>query len=313
LASTSAAPGAAQPPRNYLSNASAGAVTLLATPDSVGFPSAPLGVSDSQTIQLKNVGSSTVTVASATISGAGFTITGLVLPLSLPSNAVATFNVVFSPTVTGAVTGSVSIGSNVATISISLRGSGVVATDAVSSSPSSLRLGNVAVGSIGSLSTTLTDKGNSAVTISGVTVSGVGFTVSGVSDGMNIGPSQAAVLTVDFAPQGIGVETGSVTITSNATDSPSTISVSGTGIAATDYSVSLGWTASTSSGVTGYNVYRSITSAGPFTNIVPSPLAGVAYTDNTVAAGQEYYYYVTSVNSGGEESTYSNQIAAIIP
>jgi hypothetical protein len=287
--------------------------TLLATPASVGFPGAPLGVSDSQTIQLKNIGSSIVTVSSATISGSGFTITGLTLPLSLPSNTVATFNVVFFPTVTGAVTGSVSISSNVATVSISLRGAGVVATDAISSSPASLRLGNVSVGSIGSLSTTLTDKGNSAVTISGVTVSGTGFTVSGVSDGMNIGPSQSAVLTVDFAPQGIGVQTGSVTITSNATDSPSTVSVSGTGIAATNYSVALDWTASTSSGVTGYNVYRAIVSAGPFTNIVPSPLAGVAYTDNTVQAGQEYYYYVTSVDSDGEESTYSNQIAAVIP
>jgi hypothetical protein len=87
LASTNAAlgaAGAAQPPRNYLSNASAGAATLLATPDSVVFPGAPLGVSDSQTIQLKNIGSSIVTISSATISGTGFTLTGLTLPLWRP-------------------------------------------------------------------------------------------------------------------------------------------------------------------------------------------------------------------------------------
>ena len=36
-------------------------------------------------------------------------------------------------------------------------------------------------------------------------------------------------------------------------------------------------------------------------------------TDDHVAAGQTYYYVVTTVNSDLEESVYSNQASAVIP
>ena len=38
-----------------------------------------------------------------------------------------------------------------------------------------------------------------------------------------------------------------------------------------------------------------------------------SYTDTTVLAGETYYYVVTSVNSTGEESSYSNQASITIP
>jgi fibronectin type 3 domain-containing protein len=77
-------------------------------------------------------------------------------------------------------------------------------------------------------------------------------------------------------------------------------------------SVLLNWAVSSSSGVVGYNVYRSSVSGGPYAKLVSSPVAGTSYTDNTVQAG-EYYYVVTSVESNGTESTYSNQAAVDVP
>jgi hypothetical protein len=79
------------------------------------------------------------------------------------------------------------------------------------------------------------------------------------------------------------------------------------------HSVALSWTASTSSTVTGYNVYRGAVSGGPYTKLTASPVTAVAYTDFAVQAGQTYYYVTTAVDGSGNESAYSNQAQAVVP
>lgn len=80
----------------------------------------------------------------------------------------------------------------------------------------------------------------------------------------------------------------------------------------TVHSVSLSWTASTST-VVGYNVYRGTQSNGPYTKLNPAPVPVVSFTDNTVTAGQIYYYVTTAVDGNNNESGYSNQVSATIP
>lgn len=75
--------------------------------------------------------------------------------------------------------------------------------------------------------------------------------------------------------------------------------------------VTLNWTASPSQNVSGYKVYRSASSAGPFT-LLQSLGSVTSYTDNTVLSGQTYYYAITSVNSSNNESSYSNIAQAVI-
>jgi fibronectin type 3 domain-containing protein len=41
--------------------------------------------------------------------------------------------------------------------------------------------------------------------------------------------------------------------------------------------------------------------------------ATTSYPDTTVQAGQTYYYVATAVDGSGAESTYSNQVQAVIP
>ncbi|HUY14245.1 MAG TPA: hypothetical protein VMX16_11545 [Terriglobia bacterium] len=79
------------------------------------------------------------------------------------------------------------------------------------------------------------------------------------------------------------------------------------------HSVSLSWTASTSTGILGYNVYRSLTSGGPYSKLNSTPVSGTTYLDSSVIAGQTYYYVATAVGQGNVESAYSNQAAATIP
>jgi hypothetical protein len=76
-------------------------------------------------------------------------------------------------------------------------------------------------------------------------------------------------------------------------------------------SVALQWDASTSP-VIGYNVYRSSSSGGAYTKLNSTLLGGTSYTDNTVGAGQTYYYVVRSVDSTNMESVPSNEAVAAI-
>lgn len=79
------------------------------------------------------------------------------------------------------------------------------------------------------------------------------------------------------------------------------------------HSVTLNWTASTSSNVIGYNVYRGILTGGPYAKLTSSPVTANSYTDFTVLAGLTYYYVTTAVNNKNVESAYSNQAQAVVP
>jgi fibronectin type 3 domain-containing protein len=78
------------------------------------------------------------------------------------------------------------------------------------------------------------------------------------------------------------------------------------------HTVTLSWSASAST-VTGYNIYRSTISGGPYTQVNTALESALNYVDNTVQSGQRYYYVVTSVDSSGKESAFSNQVIATIP
>ena len=83
--------------------------------------------------------------------------------------------------------------------------------------------------------------------------------------------------------------------------------------AAAAHSVMLKWTASPSSGVSGYNVYRSTAAGTGYSKINSSLVSGLTYTDATVIDGVTYYYVSTSVDSSGDESSYSEQVQVIVP
>ena len=77
------------------------------------------------------------------------------------------------------------------------------------------------------------------------------------------------------------------------------------------HSVQLNWQASSSTGVSGYRVYRSTISGGYYA-LVASP-AGLTFTDSSVQSGATYYYVVAALNSTGQLSPYSNQVKAVVP
>ncbi len=76
--------------------------------------------------------------------------------------------------------------------------------------------------------------------------------------------------------------------------------------------VALSWTASQSPGIAGYNIYRSVTSGGPYTRMNSSLDSNTSYNDQAVQDGYTYYYVTTAVDSQGNESSYSNEAFATI-
>jgi hypothetical protein len=282
---------------------------IAISPTSLSF-NTTVGQTDVQTVTITNNGTSTLHLKSDTVSGADFATSGLSLPTAVSVGQSISFTVQFTPTSTSTVSGSIAFTDNAPASpqALSLTGDGTTAALSLGASPTSLDFGNVQAGNNNSLTTAVTNNGNSDVTISSVTVTGTGYSASGVTSGLIISPSQTVTLTITFAPTALGSASGSVSIASNATNSPTTISLSGE-----SHTVLLSWTASTSSGVTGYYIYRA-TSSGSYTKLnSSSPVSTTQYTDTTVQAATSYSYEVAAVDSSGVESSPSSPTTVNVP
>lgn len=82
--------------------------------------------------------------------------------------------------------------------------------------------------------------------------------------------------------------------------------------ATTNHVVDVSWKASTTSDVTGYNLYRSPDGVN-WKKANVSLIASTLYTDATVANGSTYYYAATAVDIYGHESSKSGSIKVAVP
>jgi hypothetical protein len=205
------------------------------TPNSTSeaFGSVTVGAQQSQTMMLTNTGTSSVDISQATVSGTGFSVSGIATPLTLTAGQSTTFSVTFTPAAAGSASGTLTLTSNASdpTLAIPLSGTGVAA-GALGASPTSLSFGSMTVGSNQSLSQTVTNTAGSSVTISQLAVSGSGFSVSGITTPLTLTAGQSTTFSVTFTPAAAGSASGSLTLTSNASNPTLAIPLSGTGIAA---------------------------------------------------------------------------------
>lgn len=119
--------------------------------------------------------------------------------------------------------------------------------------------------------------------------------------------TEFSVPTPNSGPWGINL--GPAVSTAQAPNPPT--NVTGTNSTITGQPV-ISWTASTSPGVSSYNVYRSTSPSGPFTLV--GNTTSTTFTDNSAAGacgGTNFYYVVTAVGAGNTESGYSNETNAI--
>ncbi|MGA2459499.1 MAG: choice-of-anchor D domain-containing protein, partial [Terriglobales bacterium] len=204
---------------------------MAANPTSLALGNVQVGSSASLSETLTNTGGTSLTISAAAASGTGFSLSGLALPVTLTAGQSTSFTVLFSPTASGAASGSISItstGSN-PNLSIPLSGTGVT-QGTLTANQTSLAFGSVQIGNSTSLSETLSNTGGSSLTISAATVSGTGFSLSGLTLPVTLTARQSTSFTVLFSPTASGAASGSVSITSNASGSNLSIPLSGTGV-----------------------------------------------------------------------------------
>lgn len=233
--------------------------------------------------------------------------------VTVPANATsATFPAQVSA-VTSSQTAVLTASANAATatFSVLLAASGPM----LSVNATSVSFGTVALNSTSTQSVILTAAGTQPVTVSAIAVTGTGFSLASISLPLTLNPGQTATLNLSFLPTVLGSFAGQMTITSNASSAGTVVvGLTGTGASTTTYQIDLTWQAPASSSdpVVGYNVYRS-TGGGAFQLLNPVVTTRVSFVDNNVQNGVSYGYYVTSVDSAGNESAPSNTWSAAIP
>jgi hypothetical protein len=75
--------------------------------------------------------------------------------------------------------------------------------------------------------------------------------------------------------------------------------------------VTLAWDPNPGTTTVGYNLYRSETPGCCYKKINGNPLPQSQYTDILVERSRRYYYRVTTVDSKGQESSFSEEVSAV--
>jgi len=234
----------------------AGSSQITLTPKAVAFGNVQVGKTQTLSATLSNTGKGQVIITHAAISGPGFALATLKLPLTINPGQKTLIGVRFTPTAGGMKQGTISLLGNTLvrsgrrgnrdrrgaitgvsvttlpmTINLPISGLGAAAGQ-LAVSPAVLSLGRVKVGSTQTQSAVLTNSGGSAVTISHATVSGRGFRMSGLAFPLTLAPGHKKSFSITFTPQSTGTSTGSVAVTSDAPNS--VVSVPLLGVAVTN-------------------------------------------------------------------------------
>jgi hypothetical protein len=282
---------------------------LASNPTSLNFGSVPSGTTATLSETLTNSGGSSLTVSQIASSGAGFSFSGIAPPISLAAGQSVTFTVAFASTGTS-TTGSLGVTDSANSgVSVSLSGTGTLPGQ-LTVTPSVVNFGSIVAGTTQSQTGTLS-AGSTSVTVSSAGVSASQFSLGGLTLPVTISAGSSISYQLTFAPATSGSATANVTFVSNAANSPTVESLSGSATAP-QHSVALAWSPSTTTDVVAYNIYRGTVSGGPYSLLTPMN-SSTADTDSTVQSGTTYYYVVTAVDAAGTESAYSNPTQAVVP
>ncbi len=192
-----------------------------------------------QSVTLTNTGNASLAISGITLTGpnaSSFTQTST-CGSTLAASASCAISASFAPAATGTLTASIVVATNAAGSpqSLTLTGTGTAApTPSASFNNSSLTFASTVQGVAStSQSVTLSNIGNAALTISGVTLTGAN--ASSFSQTNTCGSSLAiganCTVSITFIPAATGSLTATLSVADNAVGSPQTVSLSGTGAA----------------------------------------------------------------------------------
>jgi hypothetical protein len=208
------------------------------SPSGLTFTAVSGTSSAAQTVQLTNAGNAALTITGVTIAGTGassFADTSA-CGTSLPAGFSCNISVTFTPSSVAAFSATLSIADNAAASpqTISLIGTGTpVLAPVASVTPSSLTFTATSGVSSAAQTVTLSNTGNAALSITAITLGGTG--ASSFSQTNTCGTSLAAgsncLISITFTPSSAAAFSATLSIADNASGSPQTVSLTGTGTA----------------------------------------------------------------------------------
>jgi hypothetical protein len=204
---------------------------LTLVPGAVAFPDTQVGMEAAGiTVVARNTGNAPLLISVVEIVGSGFRV--VVHDCSAPVAAGAECRIVvaFGPTTRGAASASLRVSSNapLGPVTAELVGTGIPAPlGALSATPGSLAFDGQVIRSTSALkSLTLNNSGDAAVNVGAIQVAGDFFQTN---DCGRLPIGGRCTVTVSFTPTAVGVRTGSLTITSDASNAVLEVGLSGTG------------------------------------------------------------------------------------
>jgi cytochrome c553 len=191
-----------------------------------------------RTLTVTNSGNAALNFSAIGLSGAAaadFSATGgCAVGTPVAAGGSCPLSLRFTPSTTGSRSATLTIASDASNgnASVSLAGTGqAVATPLASLSPTSLAFGSVTVGTDSSVQTvTLTNGGSAALSITAIAATGPFSATHACGNSLAAGAS--CPISVVFTPAGSGAASGSLGVTSNASGSPHSASLAGTGVLA---------------------------------------------------------------------------------
>ncbi|MFN2977394.1 beta strand repeat-containing protein [Terriglobus aquaticus] len=213
----------------------AGVATL--SPTTITFPTTPVnGLSPVRTVTVNNTGNGPLQIGAVTVSG-DFAETDTCSNTTVASGSNCTVSVTFSPTQSGARSGTLVVASNsngaVGTAAtVALQGNGQ-ASFSVVLTPTTLTFGSVAVNTTSAVrNITVSNTGSNSGGIGAATVTG-DFLIRGNTCGTSLATQTGCTVSIAFTPSTSGARSGTFTIATDA--GPQTATLSGTGtLPATD-------------------------------------------------------------------------------
>lgn len=223
-----------------------GTAAAQLAPTALTFPSTVVGGSaPSQQFAINNTGTAALLVSGVSSSDPDFSL--LSSCGSIAAGASCNVSVGFTPSAAGTRTGTITVAHNAtggaSTLSVSGTATAPVAlVPGIQVTPAALAFGSITVGSFSGVQlVTVNSVGTAPLTLSAITVTGSNFSivVGGQSCAVNtpIAVGSSCTVPVRLTPATAGALTATLSISHNASATPATISLSGTGVASTTSNV----------------------------------------------------------------------------
>ncbi len=212
------------------------------SPGSLSFAATVLGATSAgQTVTLSNTGTAPLSLSALATNSTVFTLAGgsCAVAGSVAAGGSCTVVLSFKPTVTGAASGTLTFSHNAspATSIVALSGTGSAApAPAAATTPTTLTFSQVAGSTSSSQTVTVSNNGNAALLLGAISLAGAqsaDFANAGGSciSGGSVAAGASCTVLVTFSPTTASLSAASLLIAHNATGSPSSVILNGSGTA----------------------------------------------------------------------------------